>query len=104
MPRITIWLLNITLALLVIGLLVNTRLWAAENGDQRYLTMLIKEAVSQRDYDRAERLAVTSEHRSLISEAQQRELEAKLAAQRAAQAAARPSMHCVAIQNHLWCN
>lgn len=51
-----------------------------ENGDQRYLTMLVNEAVSQRDYERARRLAVTPEHWDIIAKARQRELDAKAAA------------------------
>lgn len=54
---------------------------AEENGDQRYLTMLVREAVSQRDYERARRLAVTTEHYDMIDAARRADREAELRAQ-----------------------
>jgi hypothetical protein len=38
------------------------------NADARYLTSLIAAALAQRDYQRAESLAVTAEHHAMINE------------------------------------
>jgi hypothetical protein len=80
---------------------IGAQVHAAENGDQRYLTMLVREAVSQKDYDRARRLAVTPEHYELIAGAQQRDADAKAAAAAARRQAT--SQTCVVIQNMIHC-
>jgi len=52
----------------------------AQSADERQLTALVAEALSRRDYPRAESLAVTAQHWDMISRAKLRDEENKRAA------------------------
>jgi hypothetical protein len=96
------WMLSITIVLLLASLSFTVVGWAhaAENGDQRYLTSLVAEAVSRHDYNRARWLAVTPEHLEMIARAQQEERDAKAAARGSRPASSR----CIFVQNVMHCS